>query len=111
MIGKIDANQIPLDPGSSPGQPNTAGPLPENNADVSVQVNYAFLIEKALQQPETDAQAIQQARNLILSGQLDSPENIRSAAAEKILGDATLNDLHPRARRVMDGIKKAALLR
>ena len=80
MIGKIDANQIPLEPGSSPGQPTTAGALPDNNADVSVQVQYAFLIEKALQQPETDAQVIQQARDLLLSGQLESPDNIRMAA-------------------------------
>ncbi|MFC1633485.1 hypothetical protein ACFL5Z_01475 [Planctomycetota bacterium] len=80
MIEKIGDNQIPLDPSSSPGQLNTAGALPDNNADVSVQVNYSTLIEKALQQPETDTQVIQRARDLLLSGQLDSPENIRMAA-------------------------------
>lgn len=80
MIGKINANQIPLDPGSSPGQPNTTGALPDNNADVSVQVEYAFLIEKALQQPDTDSQLIQRARDLLLSGQLDNPENVGKAA-------------------------------
>ena len=34
-----------------------------------------------------------------------------SAGAEKILGDSTLSELHPRARQVIDAIKKAALLR
>jgi len=80
MIGKIDTNQFPLEPGSSPGQPNTAGVVPDNDADVSVQVNYAFLIEKALQQPEGDDQLVERARDLLLSGQLESQENIRQAA-------------------------------
>ncbi len=34
-----------------------------------------------------------------------------SAGAEKILGDSTLSELHPRARQVIDAIKKAALPR
>ena len=80
MIGKIDANQIPFEPGSQPEQPNMTGVLPDNDADVSVQVQYAFFIEKALQQPETNTQVIQRARDLLLSGQLDNPENIRKAA-------------------------------
>ena len=84
MVGKILANQLPLEPGSSPGQSNTAGALPDNDTDVSVQVNYAYLIEKAIQQPPTDAQLVQQARELLLSGQLESPDNIRGAA-EKIV--------------------------
>lgn len=83
-IGKIDANQIPFEPGSSPGQPNSTGALPARNTDVSVQVQYAFLIEKALQQPETDARIIQKARDLLLSGRLESPENIRKAAENMV---------------------------
>jgi len=80
MIEKIDTNQLPLEPGSSSGQPNAAGALPDNNADVSVQVQYASLIEKAIQQPQADTELVQRARELLLSGQLESPENIRKAA-------------------------------
>ena len=80
MIGKIDTNQPPFEPDSLSGKPSTAGPFPDNDADVSVQVKYAFLIEKAMQQPQTDTQLIQRARDLLLSGQLESPENIRRAA-------------------------------
>jgi hypothetical protein len=37
-----------------------------------------------MQAPQTDIDAIQRARELLLSGQLESPENIRTAA-ENIL--------------------------
>ena len=80
MIGKIDTNQFPLEPGSSPGQPNHPGAVPDNDADVSVQVKYAFLIEKALQQPEGNDQLVEQARDLLQSGQLEIQDNIRQAA-------------------------------
>lgn len=80
MIGKIDSNQLPLEPGTSPRQSNVAGALPDNDADVSVQVKYAHLIQKAMQQPQTDTQRVQRARDLLLSGQLESPGNIREAA-------------------------------
>ena len=80
MIEKIDTNQHPIEPGLSAGQPNNAGALPNNDADVSVQVNYAFLIEKAIKQPQTDTQLVQRARDLLSSGQLENPENIRKAA-------------------------------
>jgi len=80
MIGKIDPNQFPLEPGSTPGQPNNAGAVPDADADVSVQVNYAFLIEKALQQPEEDEQLVERAKDLLLSGELESQVNFRQAA-------------------------------
>ena len=37
-------------------------------------------IEQAQQIPSEDTGAVQQARELLSSGQLDSPENIRAAA-------------------------------
>lgn len=85
MIEKIDTSQHPIESGSSPGLPNTAEALPDNDADVSVQVNYAFLIEKAMQQPQTDTQDIQRAREMLFSGELESPENIHRAAERMVL--------------------------
>jgi len=84
MIEKIDTNQIqdPLGKSSSK-QPNCHRVFPDSG-DVSLQVNYASLINKATQIPQADTKAVQQARQVLLSGQLESPENIR-AAAENIV--------------------------
>ena len=81
MIDEVDTNQIRdfLEKSSS-RQPNSARALPNDDADVSVQVNYASLIDNAMQSPQPDTQAVQRARELLLSGQLESPENVREAA-------------------------------
>ena len=85
MIDKIGPNNQPLiESGSSTGQPNPPGVLRGNDVDVSIQVNYASLIDKAMQPPKTDDQLIQQARKLLLSGRLESKEIIKTAA-ENIL--------------------------
>jgi len=85
MIDKIGTNNQPLiESGSSTGQPNPPGALRGNDVDVSVQVNYASLVDKALQQPKTDDQLVQQARKLLLSGKLES-EDIIGGAVENIL--------------------------
>ncbi len=80
MIDEVDTNQIRdfLEKSSS-RQPNSAGAIPNDDADVS-QVNYASLIDEAMQSPQTDTQAVQRARELLLSGQLESPERVREAA-------------------------------
>ena len=84
MIDKIGTNSQPLiESGSSTGQPNPPGVLRGNDVDVSVQVDYASLVDKAMQ-PPTDDQRVQQARELLLSGKLDSIGMIREAA-ENIL--------------------------
>ena len=69
-----------MEPGASSGQANTPRVPPQNNVDVSVQVEYAHLIEQAMEQQQADAQAVERARQLLLSGQLESPQNIRQAA-------------------------------
>jgi len=85
MIGKIQTNQIRelLDELSS-RQLNSGGNAQNSDADVSVQVNYASLIDRAMQATEADDDVVAAARELLLSGQLESPENIR-AAAENII--------------------------
>lgn len=84
MIDKIGPNNQPLIESGSSGQPNPPGALRGNDVDVSIQVNYASLVDKAMQPPETDDQLVRQARELLLSGELDS-ENIIRGAAENIL--------------------------
>jgi hypothetical protein len=81
MIEKIDTNKFQdfVDKPSS-NQPNPAGHLPNKNGDVSVQVDYASLIDKAKQIPQADPGAIQRARELLQSGQLETRENIRETA-------------------------------
>ena len=81
MIEKIDTNQIQDFLEKSPlKQPNSAGASPNNSADASLRVNYASLIDKAVQTPEVDTKSVRRAQKLLLSGQLDSAGNIREAA-------------------------------
>jgi len=81
MIEKIDTNKIQdFVEKPSPNQPNPAGHLPNKDGDVSVQVDYASLIDKAIEMPQTDTGAVQRARELLQSGQLETHENIREAA-------------------------------
>lgn len=80
MIEKVDISQPLIDSGMSAGQPNSARALADKDEDVSIQVNYASLIEKAVGEQESDAQRVEKARTLLLSGQLETPENIKQAA-------------------------------
>ena len=81
MIEKVNTSQIQgFLENTSSRQPNSAAALTGNDADVSVQVDYASFIDRAMQAPQTDTQAVQRAGELLLSGQLESPENIRKAA-------------------------------
>ncbi len=85
MIGKIQTNQISeLLEELSSKQLNPGGNAQNSDADVSVQVNYASLIDQAMQVPQEDDDVVAAAKELLLSGQLESPENIR-AAAENII--------------------------
>ncbi len=81
MIEKVNANKIQdfLEKSSS-RQPNSTAALPDNDVDASIQVDYASLIDGAMQIPETDSKAIERARKLLLSGQLESLKNIKRAA-------------------------------
>lgn len=83
MIDNIDTNQV-QDLAGEPSfkQRDSAKALPNSDADVSLQVNYASFINKAMQIPQTDAEVVQQARELLLSGQPGNPEDIRAAAED-----------------------------
>ena len=85
MIEKINNNQVPdIFKESSPKQTGRSGSSVNKQVDASLQVTYDSLIEKAKQVPPEDANAVQRARQILLSGRLESPENIR-AAAENIV--------------------------
>jgi hypothetical protein len=86
MIDKIDINQISdhFD-GSSTGKSNHSKAITNNEADATLQIDNARLIEQAINsQPTTDTDAVQKAKELIQSGQLDNPANIKEAAANII---------------------------
>lgn len=85
MIEKIDGNRIQdIFEKSTPKQVNPADAVAASSADASLQVNYAELIDKAMQVPQEDDKAVQRAKELLLNGQLESEDNIR-AAAENIV--------------------------
>ncbi len=81
MIEKVNTNQIQsfLEKSSS-RPPNTAAASTGNEVGVTIQVDYASFIDSAMVIPQTDSQVIEQAKALLLSGQLESPENIQKAA-------------------------------
>ena len=84
MIDKINSNQIQELLAKSSRQSNSAETQNDNNLDVSLEVNYASLIRKAMEAAESDDNAVQEAKELLSSGQLESEEKIR-AAAENII--------------------------
>jgi hypothetical protein len=79
MIENIHNSQVAHVMGSSTS-PHAANKCLSEGSDATVQVNFADLIGQALQGAQADADAVQQARQLLESGRLTSPENIRSAA-------------------------------
>ncbi|MHC4122672.1 MAG: hypothetical protein ACYSSI_03790 [Planctomycetota bacterium] len=81
MIEKIENNQIPDILKESSAMQSSPSDIPlKTGLDASLQVSYDSLIEQAKQPPQEDADAVQRARQLLLSGQLDSMQNIRTAA-------------------------------
>jgi len=85
MINKIDARQIQdVLARSASKQTSSAKSLTDSGVDISLQINYASLVDKAMLSQRTDAEVVQRARELLQSGLLESPENVR-AAAENIV--------------------------
>jgi hypothetical protein len=81
MIENVNTNQTQnLLENSSSSQPSSPKTLPDNGLDASLQVDYASLIDKASQINQTDTNAVQQAKELLASGRLESPQNFQEAA-------------------------------
>jgi hypothetical protein len=78
---KIDTNQIQdVLQNLSSGQPNGTKHASNANVDVSLQVDYEAFIANATQLPQQDTDSVQNAKRLLSSGQLDTPDNARRAA-------------------------------
>ena len=80
MINEINSNQL-QGPSKNPLQdnPNSAKTLSAGNNDaLYLEVDYASLIDSASR--TEDKQAVERARQLLLSGELENAENIRQAA-------------------------------
>ncbi len=81
MVGKIQTNQIrELLEELSSRQLKSGGNAQNNNTDVSVQVNYASLIDRAMKAPPQDHNIVAAARELLRSDELISYKNCREAA-------------------------------
>ena len=81
MIDNINPHQV----GQLMGQPSLpsadpAASRPAQDADAALQVRFGDLINQAKHSAQTDAEVVQQARELLDSGQLTSKENIEAAA-------------------------------
>ena len=80
---KIDTNQIQnILEKLSPRQQNPAKPPANSDADVTLNTDYAPLIEQAVKitLSDDDDNVVKQAQQLLTSGQLDSPQNAHEAA-------------------------------
>ncbi|MFA6177094.1 MAG: hypothetical protein WC765_11010 [Phycisphaerae bacterium] len=84
MIDKINNN--PIQQFVKNEQPETHNKIKDGvtNDSVKTSVSYETLLASAQQLDTEDNQAVENARNLLLSGQLDTLENIKKAA-ENIL--------------------------
>ena len=81
MIDNVHISQV--------GQPLSKTPLPypdpaniraADDSDATVQVSFTEILNQARQAEDANAEAVQKARELLLSGALTSPENIRATA-------------------------------
>jgi len=81
MVGRIQTNQIrELLEELSSRQLKSGGNAQNSHTDVSVQVNYASLIDQAMKAPGQDHRVVEAARKLVISGELISYKNCREAA-------------------------------
>lgn len=85
MISKINNNKTcEVLKGPVSGQSDSLRSAGKNKADASLQISYELLLEKAGQEPVEDTTKVERARQMLLSGELDSPENIRKAAENMV---------------------------
>ena len=80
MIEKIENSQIQNLLGNSSPKKD-ASKATQDNIDASLQINSETLMQQAADIPIADDRAVAQAEKLLQSGQLDTIENIRQAAA------------------------------
>jgi hypothetical protein len=85
MIDNIENTRIQDIPNNSPTWQSDSAKIPfGGDNDVSLQVSFAYIINRATQIPQTDNKAVQEARELLKSGRLENNASTRTAA-EKII--------------------------
>lgn len=82
---KIDTNGIQdfLEKSAS-AQFDTSKARSTNEGDASLRISYASLIDQAIQGTEADVDTIRRAQEMLISGELENPDNIRKAAEDII---------------------------
>jgi hypothetical protein len=86
MIDNIQNNQIVPPMGMSSGpQPDRTSKPAEEGLDATLQVRFADLIHQANGTSQMDTDAVRKAKELLQSGRLTSPENLRSAAESIVM--------------------------
>jgi hypothetical protein len=81
MIDKIDKGQIhEILANLASRQNRSTENLEKNSPDASLQIDYAALIKRATEIPQTDTAAIARARQLLSSGELESTDSYRKVA-------------------------------
>ena len=81
MINKINTSLIhEIMPNSSNRKQGSSKGVSKSGSDASIHVQYADLIAGAMDNPQAAEQAVQKAKSLLESGQLDSVEYIKQAA-------------------------------
>ena len=81
MIDKIDKGQIhEILANLASRQNHSIESLEKNCPDASLQIDYATLIKRATEIFQTDPAAIDEVRQLLSSGELESADNYRKAA-------------------------------
>jgi len=80
MIDKIDTNPIPELPGKPTAKQPVLNETTTSTPDVTLEVNYEALIQKAMESPESDAAQVDRAKELIASNELENIGNLREAA-------------------------------
>ena len=79
MVQEINKNQI-TGIFNETRKPLKLGVEGNTKADALLQTSYESVAEAVKQEPIEDTNRVERARQLLLSGELDSPENILKAA-------------------------------
>lgn len=81
MIENININQAGNMLGQSPiANPDPAKARNQDASDVDLRVDFASLVNQATESAQTNIEAVEEARQLLRSGQLITPQSVRSAA-------------------------------
>jgi hypothetical protein len=81
MIEKVDTSQIQSFVEKASSRPNKSGDACKDNDEaVAVQVDFASFIESAIKIPQNDSRSLEKAKEILLSGKLESKENIEKTA-------------------------------